>query len=181
MEHGWEVPRCVRGFPAGSAGKESACNAGEPSSVDSWVGKIPWRRDRLPAPGFLGFAGGSGGKESACNAGDVGLIPGLARSPGGGHDSPPQYSHLENPRGQRSLVGYGSWDHEELDTTEQLNSTATTCVESFRGTEGMLSVVRAESALWQVFCSRPILQLRGLKTRRDSPVVTWCMSDSAGI
>ena len=176
MEHGWEVPRCVRGFPAGSAGKESACNAGEPSSVDSWVGKIPWRRDRLPAPGFLGFAGGSGGKESACNAGDVGLIPGLARSPGGGHDSPPQYSHLENPRGQRSLVGYGSWDHEELDTTEQLNSTATTC-----GTEGMLSVVPAESALWQVFCSRPILQLRGLKTRRDSPVVTWCMSDSAGI
>ena len=32
---------------------------------DSWVRKIPWRRDRLPTPAFLGFPGGSGGKESA--------------------------------------------------------------------------------------------------------------------
>ena len=30
-------------------------------------GKIPWRRDRLPTPVFLGFPGGSVGKESACN------------------------------------------------------------------------------------------------------------------
>ena len=28
------------GFPCGSAGKESACNAGEPG-FDPWVGKIP--------------------------------------------------------------------------------------------------------------------------------------------
>ena len=28
---------------------------------------------------------------------DVGLIPGLGRSPGGGHDNPLQYSCLENP------------------------------------------------------------------------------------
>jgi len=34
---------------------------------------------------FLGFPGGSDGKESACNAGDLGSIPGLGRSPGGGH------------------------------------------------------------------------------------------------
>ena len=32
----------------------------------------------------MGFAGGSDGKESACNAGDLGLIPGLGRSPGAG-------------------------------------------------------------------------------------------------
>ena len=40
------------------------------------------------------------GKESTCNAGDirdVGSIPGLGRSPGGGHDNPLQYSCLENP------------------------------------------------------------------------------------
>ena len=40
-------------------------------------------------------------KEPACNAGDagdMGLIPGLVRSPGGGHDNPLQYSCLENPR-----------------------------------------------------------------------------------
>ena len=34
---------------------------------DSWVRKIPWRRDRLPTPVFLGIPGGSDGKESACN------------------------------------------------------------------------------------------------------------------
>ena len=40
---------------------------------DFWVRKIPWRRDRLPTPVFLGFPGGSGGNEFACNAGDMGL------------------------------------------------------------------------------------------------------------
>ena len=37
---------------------------------------------------------------------DVGLTPGLGRSPGGGHGNPLQYSCLENLQGQRSLVGY---------------------------------------------------------------------------
>ena len=36
------------------------------------------------------------GKESACGAGDSGSIPGLGRSPGGGHGNPAQYSCLEN-------------------------------------------------------------------------------------
>ena len=52
----------------------------------------------------LGFPGGSVGKESACNAGDLGSVPGLGRSPGGGHGNPLRYSLLENPHGQRSLV-----------------------------------------------------------------------------
>ena len=56
-----------------------------------------------------GFPGGSDGKESTCNAGYLGLIPGLGRSPGGGHGNPLQYSCLENPHGQRSLVGYSPW------------------------------------------------------------------------
>ena len=64
---------------------------------DSWIGKIPWKRDRLPTLVFLGFPGGSDSKESACNAGDLGLIPGLGRFPRGGHGSPLQYSCLENP------------------------------------------------------------------------------------
>ena len=51
---------------------------------DSWVRKIPWRRDRLPTPVFLGFPCGSDGKESTCNAGDLGSVPQLGRSPGGG-------------------------------------------------------------------------------------------------
>ena len=72
---------------------------------DSWVGKIPWRRDRLPIPVSLGFPCGSDGKESAYNAGDLGSIPGLGRSSGGGHGNPLQYSCLESPRGLRILVG----------------------------------------------------------------------------
>ena len=43
-----------------------------------------------------GFPDGSAGKESACNAGDLGLIPGLGRSPGEGKGYPPQYCALEN-------------------------------------------------------------------------------------
>ena len=62
---------------------------------NSWVSKIPSRRDRLPTPVFLGFPGGSAGKESTCNAGDLGLIPGLGRFPGEGNSYPLQYSGLE--------------------------------------------------------------------------------------
>ena len=57
---------------------------------------------------FLGFSGGSVNKESACNVGDLGLIPGLGRSPVGGHGNPLQYFHMENPHGQRSLAGLQS-------------------------------------------------------------------------
>jgi len=44
----------------------------------------------------VGFPGGSTGKESAHNEGDLGLIPGLGRSPGEGNTYPFQYSGLEN-------------------------------------------------------------------------------------
>ena len=52
------------------------------------------------------------------DAGDVGSIPGSRRSPGGGHGNPLWYSCLENPYGQRSMVGYSQWGHQESDTTE---------------------------------------------------------------
>ena len=45
---------------------------------------------------ILGFPGDSNSKESACNAGDLGLIPGLRRSPREGYGYSPQYSCLEN-------------------------------------------------------------------------------------
>ena len=54
-----------------------------------------------------GFPGGSMVKNlpaNAADAGDKGLIPGSRRSPGAGHGNPVQYSCLENPHGQRSLV-----------------------------------------------------------------------------
>ena len=39
----------MMGFPCGLAGKESPCNVGD---LDPWVGKISWRRERLPTPVF---------------------------------------------------------------------------------------------------------------------------------
>jgi len=60
-----------------------------------------------------GFPGGSDGKESTCNVGDLGSIPGLGRSPGGGHGNPLQYSCPENPHGERSLVVYSPWGHKQ--------------------------------------------------------------------
>ena len=64
---------------------------------DSWVGKIPWRWDRLPTPVFLGFQCGSADKEFSYHAGDPGLIPGWGRSPGEGNGYPLQYSCLGHP------------------------------------------------------------------------------------
>ena len=62
-------------------------------------------------------------KISPANAGDIrdtGSIPGSGRSPGGGYGYPLRYSYLENPHGQRSLVGYSPWGsqkagHEQSD------------------------------------------------------------------
>ena len=44
----------------------------------------------------LGFLDSSAGKESTCNMGDVGLIPGLGRSPGEWKGNPLQDSDPEN-------------------------------------------------------------------------------------
>ena len=65
-------------------------------------------------------------KNPPANAGDVrgaDLIPGSERFPGGGHGNPLQYSCLENPPEQRSLVGY-SQTYKELDATEATWHTA---------------------------------------------------------
>ena len=71
---------------------------------------------------ILGLPWCSVSKEATCSAGDLGLIPELRRFPGGGHGNPLQYSCLENPHGQRSLVGYSSCGRRELDMTEQLST-----------------------------------------------------------
>ena len=93
-------------FPGSSAGKESACNAGDLSSFLG--GKILWIRDRLPTPVFLGFPGGSDSQESVCNVGDVGSIPELGRSSGEGNGNLHLQSFWENPHRQRTLAGYSS-------------------------------------------------------------------------
>ena len=59
--------------------------------------------------GEFSFPDGFGVKNLPANARDArdsGLIPGSGRFPGGGNGNPLQGSCLENPNGQRSLVGY---------------------------------------------------------------------------
>ena len=101
--------------------KNPPANLGDVGSIPL-MGKILWKRKWQLTPVFLGFPGGSDGRESACSAGDLGSVSGLGRSPGGGHGNPLQYSHLEHPHGQRSLVGHSAWGHKELDTTEGLST-----------------------------------------------------------
>ena len=55
--------------------------------------------------------------------GSPGFNPESGRSPGGGHSNPFQYSCLENPHAQRSLVGYSPWGRKESDMTKRLKHT----------------------------------------------------------
>ena len=69
-----------------------------------------------------GFPGGTSGKEPSCqcrSTGDLGSIPGLVRSLGGGHT--PVFLPGECHQ-QKSLAGYSPWGRKELDTTEQLST-----------------------------------------------------------
>ena len=70
---------------------------------------------------YWGFPGGSDGKESTCNAADLASIPGLGRSPGGGHGNPLQCSCLENRHGQRNLADNSPWGRKESDMIEWLS------------------------------------------------------------
>ena len=99
-------------------------HAMQETQFDSWVGKIIWRRDRLPTPVFLGLLSSSV-KESACNAGDLGLISGLGRSPGEGIGYPLQNSGLEN---SMDCIGCKEWNrlgnfhfHIHLHKSKKLN------------------------------------------------------------
>ena len=81
---------------------------------------VQWLR---PDSHALGFPGSSVLKNlpvNAGDAGDVGLIPGLRRSPGEGNGNPLQYSCLENPmdRGAWWAIGHGV---AKSQTTEQLS------------------------------------------------------------
>ena len=102
-------------FLGSSTGKESACNAGDPGLISGWGKGIdfPMQYDWVSLMAQT--------VKNLPNVGDLGPIPGLGRSPGGGHGNPLQYSCLENPHGQRSLVGCSPWGCKESDMTEQLS------------------------------------------------------------
>ena len=85
------------------------------------TGSLLWAlHTQFPLIATLFLSSGMAGSFSL--SGDPGLIPGLGRSPGGGHGKPLQYSCLENPHGWRSLAGCSPWGRRELNTTERLST-----------------------------------------------------------
>ena len=58
---------------------------------------IPWNLNAIMIWYLPSFTSGSDSKASAYNVGDLGLIPGLERSPGEENGNPLQFSCLENP------------------------------------------------------------------------------------
>ena len=92
-------------FPHSLAGKDSAYNAGDPSSIPG-LRRSPEEGIGYPLTYSQPFLVAQMIKKLTYNVGDPGSTPGLGRSPVGGHGNPLQYSCLENPHGQRSLEGY---------------------------------------------------------------------------
>ena len=88
----WNLARSLSQWASVVAQLVKNLPAMQETPVHSWVGKIRWRRDRLPTPVFLGVPDGSAGQEFACNAGQPGLISGSGHSPGEGIGYPLQYS-----------------------------------------------------------------------------------------
>ena len=63
---------------------------------------------------LVGFTRWLNGNESICQAEDMGLIPGLGRSPGGGNGNPLPVFLLGKSYGQRALVDYSPWGHKRV-------------------------------------------------------------------
>ena len=113
----------------------------------------PLEKGQATHSSILGLPWWPDSKESSCNIGDLGLIPGLGRSPGGGHGNPLQYSCLENPHGPRSLAGYSPSGCKELDVTGQLSTHSTYNVNlpSFWFTQSSSSSLFKKSLLINLF------------------------------
>ena len=109
------------GFPGSSAVKESACNAGDPGSI-SGSGRSPGDRRGYPPQDSWESLIAQMVKNPPEMQETWVLFPGLGRYPGRGWENPVEISCLENPHGQRNLMGYSPWGHRELDTTERLDT-----------------------------------------------------------
>ena len=105
------------------------------------------------------------GKASACNAWDLGSIPGLGRSPGGGHGNPLQYACLEHSHGQRSLVGYSAWGPRVRHDWATKQSTTT---ESEEEPKDLLMKVKEESEKAGLK-----LNIQKMKITTSGPITSW--------
>ena len=109
----------IQAFPDSSVGEESICNAGDPGSI-SGSGRSTGEGVGYP----LQYSWTSLVTQTVILSAiweawlqsldwEDPLEEGMV--------NPLQYSCLENPHGQRSLVGYSPWSRKESDMTEQLH------------------------------------------------------------
>ena len=99
------------------------------TQVNSWVGKILWRREQQPTPVFLprefggqrSLAGYSPWDHKETDTTEWLIVWCKYYSYGEGNGTPLQYSCLEKSHGQRSLVGCSPWGHKESDKAEWLH------------------------------------------------------------
>ena len=114
--------RGARGIAASTA--RAACSGARTRSCGLFITRLLHPEGKLSAPIHQIWASlmAQGNKESTSSTGELGSIPGLGSSPGGRHGNPLQDSCLENPHGQRSLVGYSPWGRKESNATEQLST-----------------------------------------------------------
>ena len=90
---------------------------------------------------------------TAYNTGDMGLIPGLGKSPRGGNDNPFQYSCLGKSHGQRSPVGYSPWGCcKESGMTYQLNNMNQILKRLISTQTGKTSMCTGKRTFTQVCC-----------------------------
>ena len=112
------------GFPGSSAGKQTTWIAGDPDLISRY-GRSPG--ERIGYPLQYSWASLVAWMVKNVQAMWETWIPSMGWEDPleEGIGNPLQYSCLENPHGQRSLMGYSPWDHKELDTTEQLSAAHT--------------------------------------------------------
>ena len=92
------------GFPGSSAGKESTCNARDPSLIPE-LGRSPGEGIGYPLKYSWASLVAQKVKNPPAKRVDLGSIPELVRSPGGGHGNPLQYSCLENSMNRGGWLG----------------------------------------------------------------------------
>ena len=116
ISHRYAYILSLLGFPGGSDGKASACNAGDPGSIPG-LGRSPGEGNGNPLQYFCLENFVDWGAWSMGSQKDPGSIPGLGRSPGEGNGNPLQYFCLEN------FVDWGAWSmgSQRVDFTEWLH------------------------------------------------------------
>ena len=104
-----------KGFPGQLSCEESACTAGDPGSIPG-LGRSPGERIGYPLQYFQASLVAQMVKNPPAMWETWVQSLGWGDSPGEEHGNPLQYFCLENPHGQRSLVGQNPWGCKKSDT-----------------------------------------------------------------